>query len=135
MFFLKSSKPPDLLLYFRRIKRSCNTGKKAANRIHFMRRGASWPILLFSECSLIIVLNDEIARKIFGNQPALHKVIHISSSTNGDHDFLVTGVFKPFDKPSHIDARFFMSMGGGKIADYIKQQEGDLATNNLYYTY
>ena len=82
-----------------------------------------------------IVLNDEIARKIFGEQPALNKVIHISSSTNGDHDFLVTGVFKPIDKPSHIDARFFMSMVGGKIADYIKQQEGDLATNNLYFTY
>src|SRR5579863_468895 len=82
-----------------------------------------------------IVLNDEIARKIFGNRSAFHKVIHVSSSTNGDNDFLVTGVFKPFDKPSHIDARFFMSMGGGKIADYIKQQEGDLATNNLYYTY
>lgn len=82
-----------------------------------------------------VVLSDEIAEKVFGNESALHKVIHISSSTNGDHDFLVTGVFKPFDKPSHIDARFFMSMKGGKIGDFIKQQEGDLATNNLYYTY
>ncbi len=82
-----------------------------------------------------IVLSDEIAKKIFGDQPALHKVLHVSSSTNGDHDFLVTGVFKPINKPSHIDARFFMSMMGGSIADYIKRQQGDLATNNLYYTY
>ncbi|MBV9962424.1 MAG: ABC transporter permease, partial [Parafilimonas sp.] len=37
-----------------------------------------------------VVLSDEIAKKIFGNQPAVNKVIHISSSTNGDHDFLVT---------------------------------------------
>ncbi len=82
-----------------------------------------------------VVLSDEIAKKIFGNQPALNKVLHISSSTNGDHDFLVTGVFKPINKPSHIDARFFMSMMGGNIADFIKRQTGDLATNNLYYTY
>src|SRR6478609_6394317 len=82
-----------------------------------------------------IVLSEEIANKIFGNQSALNKVLHVSSSTNGDHDFLVTGVFKPIDKPSHIDARFFMSMMGGNIADFIKQQTGDLASNNLYYTY
>lgn len=82
-----------------------------------------------------VVLCDEIARKIFGDQPALNKVIRISSSSNGDHDFLVTGVFKPIAKPSHIDARFFMSMMGGNIADFIKQQGTDLASNNLFYTY
>jgi len=82
-----------------------------------------------------IVLSDEIAKKLFGNQAALNKVIHVSSSTNGDHDFLVTGVFKPINKPSHIDARFFMSMMGGDIADFIKRQQGDLASNNLYFTY
>src|SRR6516225_6647773 len=82
-----------------------------------------------------IVICDEIAKKIFGDQPALNKVIHVSSSTNGDHDFIVTGVFKPANKPSHIDARFFMSMMGGSVADFIKRQTGDLATNNLYYTY
>ena len=60
-----------------------------------------------------IVLDEEIANNLFGNQPALNKVIHVSSSTNGDHDFLVTGVFRPIDKPSHIDGRFFMSMAGG----------------------
>ncbi len=82
-----------------------------------------------------IVLNDEIAKKIFGNQPALNKVLHISSSTNGDHDFLVTGVFRPINKPSHIDGRFFMSMMGGNVADMIKRQGDDLATNNLFFTY
>ncbi|MEP6681989.1 MAG: ABC transporter permease [Parafilimonas sp.] len=82
-----------------------------------------------------IVLSDEIAKKIFGNQPALNKVIHISSSTNGDHDFVVTGVFKPMNKPSNIDARFLMSMEGGSIEDFIKRQGANLATNNLFYTY
>jgi putative ABC transport system permease protein len=82
-----------------------------------------------------IVLNEEIAKKMFGNESALNKMIHVSSSTNGDHDFLVTGVFRPIDKPSHIDARFFMSMGGGNVADFIKQQGANLATNNLFFTY
>jgi len=82
-----------------------------------------------------IVLNQEIAKKLFGNTPALNKVIHVSSSSNGDHDFLITGVFKPIDKPSHIDGRFFMSMQGGSMADFIKQQAGNLATNNMFFTY
>ncbi|MGN6534049.1 MAG: ABC transporter permease, partial [Ginsengibacter sp.] len=82
-----------------------------------------------------IVLNEEIAKKLFGNEPALNKVIHVSSSTNGDHDFLVTGVFKSINKPSHIDGRFFMSMMGGDMANYIKSAGANLANNNMYYTY
>ena len=42
-----------------------------------------------------VVISEDIAQKFFGNEPALNKVLHISSGTNGDHDFLVTGVFKP----------------------------------------
>lgn len=82
-----------------------------------------------------VVLDEEIAEKIFGNQPALNKVIHISSSTNGDHDYQVTGVFKPINKPSHIDGRFFMSTMGGNIASMIKNAGTNLANNNMYYTY
>ncbi len=82
-----------------------------------------------------IVINEEIAKKLFGNEPALNKVIHVSSSTNGDHDFQVTGVFKPINKPSHIDGRFFMSTMGGSVADMIKNAGTNLANNNMYYTY
>lgn len=82
-----------------------------------------------------VVLSEEIAKKIFGNQPALNKVIHISSSTNGDHDFQVTGVFKPIKKPSHIDGRFFLSTMGGDVATMIKNAGTNLANNNMYYTY
>ncbi|MBE7170630.1 MAG: ABC transporter permease [Williamsia sp.] len=81
-----------------------------------------------------VVLSEEIARKFFGNKPALNKVIHISSSTNGDFDFRITGVFTPAETPSHIDGRFFMSMAGGNMANYISQRT-DLATNNMFYTY
>jgi putative ABC transport system permease protein len=82
-----------------------------------------------------VVLSEDIAKKIFGNQSAINKVIHISSSTNGDHDFQVTGVFRPIDKPSHIDGRFFLSTMGGNVADMIKNAGTNLANNNMYFTY
>jgi putative ABC transport system permease protein len=81
-----------------------------------------------------VVITEEIARKLFGNQSALNKTIHISSSTNGDHDFRVTGVFIPNKVPSHIDGRFFMSIPGGRMADYIRERT-DLASNNMFFTY
>ncbi|MEP7165573.1 MAG: ABC transporter permease [Ferruginibacter sp.] len=81
-----------------------------------------------------VVISEDIAHKFFGKEPALNKVIHISSNTNGDHDFIITGVFVPSKTPTHIDARFFMSIGGGDIATYISSRT-DLASNNMFYTY
>ena len=81
-----------------------------------------------------LVLSEDIAKKFFGKEPALNKVIHISSSTNGDYDFKVTGVFIPNSMPSHIDARFFMSVNGGDMQNYIRGRT-DLASNNMFYTY
>src|SRR5690606_31054527 len=68
---------------------------------------------------LSIVLREDIARKLFANQSAINQVIRISSNTNGDRDFKVTGVFRPGASPSHIDARFFLSMRGGEIEEYV----------------
>jgi putative ABC transport system permease protein len=81
-----------------------------------------------------VVLSQEIAYKFFGNEPAVGKVLHISSSTNGDHDFKITGVFIPSATPSHIDGRFFMSIAGGGIAEYMRTLTS-LASNNFFYTY
>lgn len=82
-----------------------------------------------------VVLSEEIATKLFGNEPALNKVIRISSNTNGDFDFKVTGVFRPQTIPTHIDARFFMSIKGGDMEPYILARGNDLASNNMFYTY
>ncbi|MCH5684063.1 ABC transporter permease [Niabella sp. W65] len=38
-----------------------------------------------------IVLSEEISKKLFGNLPALNRVIHINSNTNGEYDFKVSG--------------------------------------------
>ncbi|MFZ1370232.1 MAG: ABC transporter permease [Ferruginibacter sp.] len=82
-----------------------------------------------------VVLSAEIAEKLFGKNSALNKLIHISSSSNGDHDFLVTGVFKPNEQPSHIDARFFLSMKGGDMETYIRENGNNFANNNMFFSY
>lgn len=59
------------------------------------------------------VISQTMARKIFGDQPAIGKVLHVSSNMNGSYDYTVSGVFKPSDRPSHINANFFLSLQGG----------------------
>ncbi|HTI10235.1 MAG TPA: ABC transporter permease [Puia sp.] len=81
-----------------------------------------------------IVISKEIAERIFGDQPALNKVIHLSSTTNGDYDYKITGVFKPSSNPSHIDGRFFICMNGGEVERYIKGHT-NMAKNNMFLTY
>lgn len=81
-----------------------------------------------------IVLSEEIAKKFFGNEPALGKLIHINSNTNGEYDFKVSGVYRPMNKPSQIDARFFISFAGGDMEQFIKRQT-DMVSNNMFYTF
>jgi putative ABC transport system permease protein len=81
-----------------------------------------------------VVLSQEIAKKLFGNQSAINKVIHIKSTTNGDYDYKVTGVFIPSTTPSHIDAHFFMSMKGGDVGEWVSSLT-DMVNNNMFYSY
>ena len=81
-----------------------------------------------------IVLSEEIAKKIFGNEPALDKVIHISSTTNGSGDYKITGVFRPTDAPTHIPGRFFISLSTGEFGRFIISTS-DFASNNMFFTY
>jgi putative ABC transport system permease protein len=81
-----------------------------------------------------VVINEEIARKLFGKEPALNKIIKISSSTNGDHDCRITGVFKPNAGPSHIDARFIISFKGGDM-DKFANVNPSMINNNMFFTY
>lgn len=81
-----------------------------------------------------LVLSEELAGKIFGKESPLNKTVRVSSNTNGDFDFNVTGVFADPKVPGHIDARFFMSINGGGVAQSASQATS-LASNNMYYTY
>ena len=81
-----------------------------------------------------IVLSEPVAQKLFGNQSAINKVVHVESNTNGTGNYSVTGVFRPGIVPSHIDGKFFISFAGGALDQYVKSQTG-MAGNNLFFTY
>jgi putative ABC transport system permease protein len=91
------------------------------------------PVTALSEPNSLVI-SEDIAEKMFGNASALDKIVHISSSTNGDNDFKVTGVFSPSPAPTHIDARFFMSANGGDAESFFNRPD-DLASNNMFFTY
>jgi len=83
-----------------------------------------------------LVISEEIARKLFGNEPACGRSVRISSNwfEGGELDFRVTGVFRQPAAPSHLDGRFFMSLYSGGVGDFLKSTT-DLATNNMFATY
>jgi putative ABC transport system permease protein len=82
-----------------------------------------------------IVIPVELAKKIFGSERALGKVLHVTSNMNGEQDYTVTGVFRPSDGPSHIQAGFFLSLEGGGMYKYLQTSGNDFARNNMFYTY
>jgi putative ABC transport system permease protein len=83
---------------------------------------------------LSVVITEGLANKLFGKASALGKIVHISSSTNGDHDFKITGVFKTPLAPSHFDARFIMSFGGGDMNGFANDNPSAV-NNNMFFTY
>lgn len=55
-----------------------------------------------------IVISEELEHKLFGDQPALGKVV----TMQGSAPMTITGVFLPLAKPSHIEADAFQRMTG-----------------------
>lgn len=82
-----------------------------------------------------VVLSETIARKLFGRESAINRVVHISSNTNGAGDYAVTGVFRPATQPSHINGRFFLSIAGGTLEQYLERSPNDFVSNNMFFTY
>src|SRR5579872_2276220 len=82
-----------------------------------------------------IVISELMAKKIFGSQPAAGKVIRVKSNMNGEYDYTVSGVFRPLNTPSHINANFFLSYAGGDMEKYLSKNGSDFARNNMFYTY
>src|SRR5574339_840551 len=75
-----------------------------------------------------VVINEATSRKIFGKESPINKTLFISSSTIGEGDFKVTGVFTDPPYPSHIDARFILSTGSGFSNAFFNRQN-DLVSN------
>jgi putative ABC transport system permease protein len=81
-----------------------------------------------------VVINVDIAKKLFGNESAINKIVRVSSSTNGDTSFRITGVFQEQPGPSHLEARFFLTFRGGRMNRFANDNPS-LINNNMFYTY
>lgn len=82
-----------------------------------------------------IVVSSVIAKKLFGSAPALNQVIRVNSNFNGEQDFRITGVYKPFNQATHLDINFMVSLKGGDMERYLQDHLQDFVTNNMFYTY
>ncbi|MCW5911667.1 MAG: ABC transporter permease [Cyclobacteriaceae bacterium] len=83
-----------------------------------------------------IVLSEKLAQKLFGNEPALDKIISISQG-GPFVEYKVTGVFKEKHN-SFISANFFTSMRSSGLGEYItsdRQASTEWAGQNFVPSY
>lgn len=83
-----------------------------------------------------VVIADHLAKKLFGNEPALDKTIHIIHSGPGA-DFKVTGVFQN-ESHSFLTPSFLTSMTSGGWGAYIRTDpnaSNEWAGNNFVPSY
>jgi putative ABC transport system permease protein len=80
-----------------------------------------------------IVLSEETARKFFGNDNAIDKIVIINTPM-GEFNYTVTGVFDNGKNKSHIPANYFLSMHNNDMWNWVQNQTG-WGGNSLFYTY
>ena len=69
-----------------------------------------------------VVITEKLAKKLFGKESALNKVIYINQG-GPSSDFRVTGVLADKQQNSHIHANFFVSMTSNGWAEYLRSPE------------
>jgi putative ABC transport system permease protein len=69
-----------------------------------------------------IVITEEIAKKLFGNQPALNKIITVDQA-GPVADFKITGVLATKQGNSEINANFFVSMTSSGWGEYLRSPD------------
>lgn len=82
-----------------------------------------------------IVLSEPVARKLFGNSPALNKTITVGGNTGSGALFKVTGVYKDESHRSHIDARFIVPMSAGWVGEFLRTRTLNFSFHNMFVTY
>jgi putative ABC transport system permease protein len=80
-----------------------------------------------------LVLMKPVADKLFGSEDPVGKMISIDNSF-GKHDFKITGVVDESKGKTHIHASMFITMNGGGLGDYVRQNN-NWAGNNFLYAY
>jgi len=84
-----------------------------------------------------VVITDQLAKKLFGDEPALNKVININQG-GPSGDFKVTGVLRDDQPSSHIKANFFISSAcGSGWCEFLRRPdvEGEWAGQNFMNSY
>src|SRR5260221_7770305 len=66
-----------------------------------------------------IVLNESSAKRYFGNQNAIGKILRLKGSCD-DHDCVVTGVMRDLPKDSHLDVSILLSLNS---LDHLQNKE------------
>lgn len=83
-----------------------------------------------------VVLSDHLAKKLFGSESALDKMIHISQGGTSD-DFRITGVYAT-DRNSFLQPNFIVSMTSSGWGAYIRTHpsaSNEWAGNNFVPSY
>lgn len=80
-----------------------------------------------------MVISDEVAYKLFGDDNPIDKIITIEIPF-GKFDYTVKGVFKKGNYKSHIDANLLLSMNNSDVGQWADAQT-NWATNNIFFTY
>lgn len=81
-----------------------------------------------------VVLSEQVARKLFGNRPALNRVVRVGGTTGQGQDFRVSGVYRDESARSHVDAHFFVPLSAGWVGTFLRGRL-DFASNNMFLTY
>ncbi|HEX6225809.1 MAG TPA: ABC transporter permease [Chryseolinea sp.] len=79
------------------------------------------PVNALTEANSVVV-TEKLAKKLFGTESALNKVIYINQG-GPSSDFRVTGVLDVDQENSHIQANFFVSMTSNGWAEYLRTPE------------
>lgn len=66
-----------------------------------------------------IVITEQLAKKLFGNESALNKIINVNQS-GPSADFKVTAVLSEQQSNTEIEANFFVSMTSSGWAEYLR---------------
>ncbi len=80
-----------------------------------------------------LVLLKTTAQKLFGSEDPVGKVIEIDDN-DGKNDYKVTGVVDESLGKSHLRANMFITMNGGGLGQFIRQNQS-WAGNNLTFSY
>ncbi len=80
-----------------------------------------------------VVLSSTLAKKLFGNEKALHKTLVLGGGDDA-MNITVTGVFKDDFGKTHLNPNYILSMMSPGIGEFVRSVE-NYATQNFVYTY